>query len=77
MANIESLKRSITQMPYNEAIMVIRECRDSRRIAKVMAKKKGNKKASRVIDPFNAVKTMAGVMTDEQKAELKRKLMEE
>ena len=62
MANIESLKRSITQMPYNEALNVIRQCRDSRRIAKVMAKKKGNKKASRNNDPFNADKTMAGVM---------------
>ena len=73
MANIQSLKTSITEMPYSEALMVIRKCRDSRRIAKIMAKKRGAKKAPKVLNPFDVIKSMS----DAQKAQLRKELLGE
>lgn len=77
MASIRDLKRSITQMSYEDALVVIRRCRDSRRVVKAKSptahKTKAKTKRKSVLNPFEVVKTM----TDEQKAKLRAELLGE
>lgn len=74
MASLSDLRTSITQMSYDEALLVIRKCRDSRRIPKKSFKSKSKStKAKRVLNISDIVK----VLTPEQKAQMRRELLGE
>jgi len=76
MASIRDLKKSISQLSYDDALKIVLSRRESRRVKKVSVKAKSSKsntKSSRVIDPF----AMISKMTDAQKAELRKELLGE
>jgi hypothetical protein len=76
MATISDIRPSITSLSYEEAMLVIRKCRDARRIpkGKFSTKRKTSKtKAKRIINPMD----LAKMLTDEQKAELRKQLLGE
>ena len=74
MANLQSLKASITEMEHGRALLLVRSVRDSRRIPKVSLKSKSSKKKpSKIIDPFAIISNM----TTAQKQKLKQELLGE